>query len=335
MSQKRANLRGFAPVIILIAIVVGLVVAGAYWFGTKKSSVVLPGYSPTPTGNSEMSGWKTYTNTSLGYSIRLPSEWEKDQNIGRDGVWYFHKGKMPQDNPQHTLSLFVSEFEIDANDGGPNDTQNLVADSMYKDQCDFSYFSKNIGTAIGVKAETTSEEAPFLGAQGFKQAIGTNEYRTAPGLTFRSGIACWKKSRVFFAAYYKNFLNTKDDKIFDQILSTFKFVNQNESGVKVTTPAANAKVTSPLRVAGTVPADWFFEGQLMIKLLDEKRNLIAQGVGQETVPGSWQMERGGPLEFEGKIIFTTSAKSGFLVIGADNPSGLPENEKNFEVPVSF
>lgn len=106
-----------------------------------------------------------------------------------------------------------------------------------------------------------------------------------------------------------------------------------ESSVVITSPTSGSTVTSPLRIEGTVPAGWMFEGVLPIKLLDENRKMIAQGRGQEIIPGSWQS--GKPVAFEGKIIFTTTAKSGFLVIEKDNPSDLPENSGSFEIPVVF
>lgn len=102
---------------------------------------------------------------------------------------------------------------------------------------------------------------------------------------------------------------------------------------QITTPALNTKVASPLVVKGKVPSGWMFEGQFPISLLDSNRKEIATSSGKEITPGSWTGEA--PVDFEGTITFTTSAKSGFLVVGADNPSGLPENNKSFEVPVKF
>lgn len=110
-------------------------------------------------------------------------------------------------------------------------------------------------------------------------------------------------------------------------------ISTESTAPQITTPTANSKVVSPFTVKGTIPSSWLFEGQLPIKLLDANRTEIASGTGYETVPGSWTGEA--PVSFEGTIEFTTSAKSGFLVIGADNPSGLPENAKSFEIPVKF
>lgn len=101
----------------------------------------------------------------------------------------------------------------------------------------------------------------------------------------------------------------------------------------LTSPLPNSKVTSPLKVSGTAPAGWMFEGQLTLKLLDSKKKVITQGIGKETVPGSWQT--GKPAQFSGTLTFTTIDTSGFLVVEAGNPSGLPENAKTYEVPVMF
>lgn len=99
------------------------------------------------------------------------------------------------------------------------------------------------------------------------------------------------------------------------------------------TPKKNAKVASPLTVQGAVPSGWMFEGIVPVKLLDENKNVITQAPGEEVNPGAWMDEE--PDQFTATLTFTTTAKSGYLVVGADNPSGLPENDKSYEIPVKF
>lgn len=131
-----------------------------------------------------------------------------------------------------------------------------------------------------------------------------------------------------------------------EIASTVSFCVKPGEGIKkclgrkvsdqepyFTFPKYNQRITSPVKITGTVPAGWMFEGSLPIKLLDNNKKLITQGIAQEKIPGSWQS--GNPIEFESEIKFTTTATSGFLVIEKDNPSGLPENAKSFELPVNF
>jgi hypothetical protein len=101
----------------------------------------------------------------------------------------------------------------------------------------------------------------------------------------------------------------------------------------VSTPSANMKIVSPLKVTGIVPAGWMFEGIFPIKLVDANQKLIIQGQAKETVAGSWQS--GNPVDFTATLTFKTSSASGFLILQNDNPSGIPANSKTFQVPVVF
>ena len=101
----------------------------------------------------------------------------------------------------------------------------------------------------------------------------------------------------------------------------------------VSSPSANMKVVSPLKVIGTVPAGWMFEGVFPIKLVDVNRKLIVQGQAKEKLAGSWQ--GGLPVDFTTTLTFKTASKSGTLILENDNPSGTLENSKTFEVPVKF
>lgn len=101
----------------------------------------------------------------------------------------------------------------------------------------------------------------------------------------------------------------------------------------VISPRPGDIIKSPLTVEGTVPSGWMFEGVIPIKIVDEYGNLIVQGLGSELTPGSWQS--GIPIDFEGVLEYTTTAKKGFVVLEKDNPSGLPENGDKYEIPVNF
>lgn len=101
----------------------------------------------------------------------------------------------------------------------------------------------------------------------------------------------------------------------------------------VNNPAVNSKVKSPLKVTGAVPAGWMNEGIFPIKLLDTHGNIIAQTSAKETVEGSWQS--GKPTEFSATLTFKAASGSGTIVLSNDNPSGISENEKTFEISVKF
>ena len=101
----------------------------------------------------------------------------------------------------------------------------------------------------------------------------------------------------------------------------------------VSSPSANMKIVSPLKVTGKVPPGWMNEGVFPIKLVDASQKLIVQGQAKENVPGTWLS--GNAVSFTATLTFKTSATSGFLILENDNPSGDPANLKTFEVPVNF
>lgn len=101
----------------------------------------------------------------------------------------------------------------------------------------------------------------------------------------------------------------------------------------VSSPSANMKVVSPLKITGTVPVGWMFEGIFPIKLVDVNRKLIVQGQAKEKVAESWQVDL--PVDFTATLTFKAASGSGFLILQNDNPSGIPANSKTFEVPVKF
>ncbi|MDD2822705.1 MAG: hypothetical protein PHQ59_01355 [Candidatus Daviesbacteria bacterium] len=86
--------KGFAPIIIILGIVLFLgIVGGVYYFSKNSSSAIKnnPVNTPTPTATlkvDETTNWKTYTNTEYGYSIKYP------ENISLEEMGVDVKGKL-------------------------------------------------------------------------------------------------------------------------------------------------------------------------------------------------------------------------------------------------
>jgi hypothetical protein len=98
------------------------------------------------------------------------------------------------------------------------------------------------------------------------------------------------------------------------------------------TPQPDSTITGPLVIKGYVPKSWTFEGQFRMQLLDDKRQLIIE----DRVPVERDSEnQKETLYFIESYNFHTMAKSGFLVLADDNPSGLPENQKSTEIQIKF
>ena len=108
-----------------------------------------------------------------------------------------------------------------------------------------------------------------------------------------------------------------------------------EQMVRVSEPLLRAQVASPLTVRGIARGTWFFEASFPVVLVDWDGKILAEGVAQ--AQGDWMTEDFVP--FAATLSFTLPADipytRGTLILKKDNPSGLPENDDAFEIPVTF
>ena len=99
--------------------------------------------------------------------------------------------------------------------------------------------------------------------------------------------------------------------------------------IVVATPAAGARVTSPLRVEGTAPGDWFFEAIFPTELRGADGALIAQAPAQ--AQRDWMTEA--PVPYVAELTFSVARETpAMLVLREDMPSGLP-GQREVSVPV--
>jgi hypothetical protein len=102
--------------------------------------------------------------------------------------------------------------------------------------------------------------------------------------------------------------------------------------VRVTAPARNAMVRSPLAVTGEARGNWYFEASFPLRVIDANGRQL--GVSYAQAEGEWMTTNFVP--FRGAISFSNpSTATGFLVLEKDNPSGLPENAAEVRVPIRF
>ena len=104
--------------------------------------------------------------------------------------------------------------------------------------------------------------------------------------------------------------------------------------ITINTPLPNTKATSPLEITGRARGNWYFEASFPIKLIDENGNIMAASHAQ--AQGDWMTENFVP--FTSTLTWSstsTTATSGMLIFMHDNPSGLPENDTEVRVPVTF
>lgn len=119
--------------------------------------------------------------------------------------------------------------------------------------------------------------------------------------------------------------DTQDDpKPDEEVFKTDNFI--------VDSPNANSKISSPIEITGSAKGTMYFEGSFEIKILDENENEL--GKGPATAQSDWMTENFVP--FKATITFNKPVtKSGFVLLKKDNPSGLPENDLEVKMPVTF
>jgi hypothetical protein len=104
------------------------------------------------------------------------------------------------------------------------------------------------------------------------------------------------------------------------------------SEIKISEPEANKIISSPVVIKGEARGNWFFEASFPVKLIGENGEVLAQGTA--TAQSDWMTADFVPFKAELKFNSGSSA-IGMIVLQNDNPSGLPEKEKQYGIPVRF
>jgi hypothetical protein len=103
--------------------------------------------------------------------------------------------------------------------------------------------------------------------------------------------------------------------------------------VRITSPIPAKNLQSPLTVKGEARGTWYFEASFPVRVLDANQNVLGKGIAQ--AQGDWMTEDYVPFTVTITFPNQTPGSDGYLVLVKDNPSGLPQNEDSFTVPVTF
>lgn len=99
----------------------------------------------------------------------------------------------------------------------------------------------------------------------------------------------------------------------------------------VTEPVSGDSASCPLHVSGGARGYWYFEATFPYDLVDGSGNLIT--TGSTSANGEWMTEDFVPFAFD--IFYTTAEQSGTLILKRSNPSGLPQNDMQLEIPIQL
>lgn len=116
--------------------------------------------------------------------------------------------------------------------------------------------------------------------------------------------------------------------------TTIETQPEDQPEVVLDAPQFGDLVASPMLISGKARGNWFFEGNIPVTLKDENGKVLVQK-GVMVSPGTnWMTE--GFVPFSTTLTFDPGdSEMGVLIIEKDNPSGLPENDASYAVPVRF
>jgi hypothetical protein len=113
------------------------------------------------------------------------------------------------------------------------------------------------------------------------------------------------------------------------LLAVFLFV-KSPTEIEVFNIKSGQEISSPLVVEGKAVGNWFFEASFPIIVTDESGNIL--GSSYAKAQSDWMTEDFVP--FKGEITFSSkTGGKGFLIFKKDNPSGLPQYDKEIKIPV--
>ena len=95
----------------------------------------------------------------------------------------------------------------------------------------------------------------------------------------------------------------------------------------------NASIASPLTITGRARGGWYFEASFPVRIYDQGGNKIAEGPAQAI--GDWMTGDYVPFSITLTYPAQSPGSGGKVILHNDNPSGLPENDKELVIPIVF
>ncbi|HSX40781.1 MAG TPA: hypothetical protein VLF68_04150 [Candidatus Saccharimonadales bacterium] len=261
------------PKIFLIAIVVFILVvlgAGAFVLQSRNNKQKLAQVTPSPTTvqtptptPDPTASWKIYTNLKYHYSFKYPPQFKlTEENKNNDIVQYFYKfstGKLVYGMPDSS-GFVISIFP----------TLGKTIEQEFS----------NKSSAMGVVGVTPIER------RGADEAAHVTNIQAL--VVFRS------ENNFFEISGFQN-SNTLPDKsddvdiYFDQILSTFKFTDQNTNVTNISEPQNGTMVTVQKGAAVTVTLHstyWEFQPISDATVLKPNGNSVTEPDMTVKIPGT-------------------------------------------------
>ena len=299
--------------------------------------------------NIDLSEWEVYKNSEYGFKLKYPYDWNMMENlddpIGPAISFYIKPAGVPvSDFLDHFANInHVSVYP----DGIP--TEGVVGET---EEVSLTF---NSSLSDSSKLYLLEDENPFAAYLQFKNSP---EAWKDPGFAWaRLQVdnleeKCLRDSQEISMDQCDPFANddmivrkgSVDKDIWEKqkaIIRSIKIFPAETAEEKVRLDMDNLQddISSPLTITGEAKGTWYFEANFPVVLTNWDGEIIAEAVAQ--AQDDWMTEDFVPfeatLEFEdpyqeGDPDFM---RRGNLILQKANPSGLPENDDAYEIPVYF
>lgn len=101
----------------------------------------------------------------------------------------------------------------------------------------------------------------------------------------------------------------------------------------LTKPVTGEYISSPVTIEGKARGNWFFEASFPVVIVNWDGLIIGQGIAK--AQSDWMTADYVPFSAEVEFTKQTVKNNGWIILRKDNPSGLPQNDDAFEVPIFF
>jgi hypothetical protein len=290
--------KGFTPIIIVLAVfIIAAIAGGIYYFGFdhgfEKSITQTSQFSPTPTLTENIINWQTYVNKDKQYSIQFPPQWNVKTSDYEDFIF---ENEKPQEclaycNQPSRLSGYIRVDSKEVSKGdffNPKSSYWPKLSTSSATECGPVSINTDIKEVqVGAAKAMVQLSQPACNYEGAKTSHRQRLYR----IPTPSGIKL-----ITIQLYYDSNYDEIDKKLtqFDQILSTFKFLDQARklkpadaqiptSGI-CSEPSINETVTITLGIDSVPqPRCTKVTSNQKLKIINDSSQAISGTVGQYTI----------------------------------------------------
>lgn len=330
---------------ILILLVLSLAGAGVYLFINHYDA------SPEEKGAEEFdtSDWETYRNVQFGFTIQYPPEWAVMEAPGDQIAPKFNIYK-PEDVrselplTHHSEGTHVSIFP----EGIP--TEGVFGESL-PSTIEFVVATENARDYVLVDG---SVWATVVNLRNSPESWRESGFIFAGLLIGNHEIECYRSGEMISdeqcdpltgdQLVHLGEVSERDRRIQVEMIKSFRYIESDDSEtsdviehndlIRVFEPSRNEIISSPLAISGEARGNWFFEATFSVRLTDANGMDVPLEPGFIMTEADWMTEDYVP--FEATLSFTPpDTEAGTLFLERANPSGVPENADELQIPIRF